>query len=36
VILFEWKNIGELEVDKEHTTESIMKTPELLFDVSFE
>jgi len=36
VILFEGKNIGEAQVDKEHTTESIMKTPELLFDVSFE
>lgn len=36
MIVTEWKNIGDLEMDEAHSTESVAKTPELLFDVSSE
>jgi hypothetical protein len=36
MIVTKWKNIGDLEMDEAHSTESVAKTPELLFDVSFE
>ena len=36
IIVTKWKNIGDLEMDEAHSTKSIAKTPELLFDVSFE
>ncbi len=36
MIVTKWKNIDDLEMNEAHSTESIAKTPELLFDVSFE
>jgi len=36
MIVTKWKNIGDLEMNEAHSTKSIVKTPKLLFDVSFE
>ena len=36
MIITKWKNIDDLEMNEAHSFESIAKTFELLFDVSFE
>jgi len=36
MIVTKWKNIDDLEMNEAHSTKSIAKTLELLFDVSFE